>query len=137
MCEELAVAAMYDIPIKCIILNDGHLGLIRQAEELFYNMHFEVDTWYEKQPSEIMQPVIARSRVSDDASVRNMKRLVDFVKFAEAYGVPAETVEQPTELKPALQRAMTIPGPYIINIIIDRATDASTGASLDKIIERE
>jgi tartronate-semialdehyde synthase len=137
MCEELAVAAMYDVPVKCIILNDGHLGLIRQAEELFYNMHFEVDTWYEKQPSKIVQPVIARSRVSDDPPIRNMQRLVDFVKFAEAYGVPAETIEKPTDIKPALQRAMNISGPYIINIIIDRATDASTGASIDKIIERE
>ena len=47
MCEELAVAAMYNVPIKCIILNDGHLGLIKQAEELNYGFNFAVDTWYE------------------------------------------------------------------------------------------
>lgn len=65
------------------------------------------------------------------------RRLVDFLLFAKAYGVPAERVEKPEEIRDALRRAVETEGPCIIDIIIDRATNASTGASIDKIVERE
>jgi tartronate-semialdehyde synthase len=115
MCEELAVAAMYNVPIRTIILNDGHLGLIRQAEELYYEFHYEVDTWY---------------------SVEDRMHLVDFVKFAEAYGVKAERVERPEDIRPAFERMIKAQGPYIVEIIIDQGTNTPGGASIDKIIER-
>jgi len=44
--EEFAVTVMHEMPFTTIIFNDGHLRLICQAEELMYNMHYEVDTWY-------------------------------------------------------------------------------------------
>jgi tartronate-semialdehyde synthase len=138
MCEELAVAAMYKIPIKCIILNDGHLGLIRQAEELIYNMHYEVDTWYEgEKPTRLEAAKITSSNPGHNPSTSKINRLVDFVKFASAYGVAAERVEKPSEIKAALQRSVAKDEPYVIEIMIDRSTNASTGASLDKVIERE
>ena len=75
-------------------------------------MDFEVQTWYED-------------------------NLVDFVKFAEAYGAYGERVEKPDDIKPALQRAIATGKPAIIDIIVERDTDASMGASLDKINEYE
>jgi tartronate-semialdehyde synthase len=118
MCEELAVASMYNIPIITVILDDGYLGLIRQASELFYNMNFEVEIRYD----------------------RVNKRLVDFIKLGEAFGISGEWVEKPTEIKTAFERGIEANKngrPYIIDILIDRGTNASTGGSIDNIVERE
>ena len=45
--EELPVAVMYNIPFVCIILNNGYLGLIRQAEKYNFDMDYEVQIWYD------------------------------------------------------------------------------------------
>ncbi len=58
--EELAMAVMCNVPIAIVVINNGYLSLIRQAEKYNYDMNFEVETWYQYQ-------------------------LMDFVKFAEAY----------------------------------------------------
>ena len=115
MAEELAVAAMYNIPIRTIILNDGHLGLIRQAEEVLYEFHYEVDTWYD---------------------VEDSMHLMDFVGFSKAYGVKGERVERPEGIRPALERAAKAKGPYVVEVIIDRGTNTSFGPSIDRITER-
>jgi len=116
--EELAVAVMYNIPVAFIILNDGHLGLIRQAEKYFYSMHYEVDTWY------------------TDRFI-GYPRLIDFVKLAESFGAIGERVEKPGDLKGAFERAAKADHPYIIDVIIHRETDVSTGTSIDAIVERQ
>ncbi len=110
--EELAMAVMYDVPIIIIVINNGYLSLIRQAEKYNYDMNFEVKTWYQYQ-------------------------LMDFVKFAEAYGAYGERVEKPQDIKPALQRAVDSHRPAVIEIIVERETDASMGVALDKITEYE
>lgn len=110
--EELAMAVMYDLPIIVIVLNNGYLSLIRQSEKYGYDMNFEVKTWYQD-------------------------RLMDFVKFAEAYGAYGQRVEQPQDIRPALQKAVASGRPSVIEVIVDRETDASMGASLDKIVEYE
>ncbi len=116
-CEELAVAVMYKVPFITVILNDGHLGLIRQAEELLYDFHYEVDTWYKDR-------------------VVTFDKFIDFVKLAEAFGAEGERVEKPQEIKGAFERASKADKSYVIDIITDRKTNVSTGTSLDSVIER-
>jgi tartronate-semialdehyde synthase len=128
MCEELAVAAMYNVPIKVIILNDGHLGLIKQAEELNYGFNYAVDTWYEVAMPPLEVPVPA----GDPA----YSHYIDFVKFADAFGVQGTRVERPEEIKPAFQRAVEAEGPYVVEVIIG-FTNTSGGATIEKIVERE
>jgi len=113
--EELAVAAMYNIPIIIIIIDNGYLSLIRQQEKYLYNMdslYYEVNTWYRGQ-------------------------LADFSNLDKVYGVYAERVDKPSEIQPAFQRAIDSKRPSIINIVVERETDASMGVSLDNIVIRE
>ena len=110
--EEMALAVMHDIPIIVIVINNGYLSLIRQAEKHVYDMNFEVNTWYNG-------------------------TMMDFVKFAETYGAYGQRVEAPSEIKVALSRAVESNRPSIVEIIVERETDASMGASLDKIVEYE
>jgi tartronate-semialdehyde synthase len=110
--EELAVPVMYQIPFLIIVINNGYLSLIRQAEKYVYDMEYEVDIWYDRQK-------------------------VDFVKLAEAYGAYAERVTEPDNIKDAFQRGIDSKKPAIIDIIVERETDASMGSALDAIVEHE
>jgi acetolactate synthase I/II/III large subunit len=42
----------------------------------------------------------------------------DFVKMSESFGVPAERVFTPEELRPAVQRMLSTPGPYLLDIMV-------------------
>ncbi len=110
--EELAVAVMYEVPFLIVVINNGYLSLIRQAEKYLYDMEYEVEIWYEDQK-------------------------VDFVKLAEAYGAYGERVTDPNNIKDAFQRGIDSGKPAIVDIIVEREADASMGASIDAIVERE
>ncbi|MGE5838427.1 MAG: thiamine pyrophosphate-binding protein, partial [Deltaproteobacteria bacterium] len=45
--DALPVAVMYKVPFVIVVLNNGYLGLIRQAEKYMYDMNFEVQIWYD------------------------------------------------------------------------------------------
>ena len=38
--QELATISYYNLPIKIVVINNGHLGMIRQLQYLFYNARF-------------------------------------------------------------------------------------------------
>lgn len=114
--EELPVAVMYGVPFIIVVLNNGYLGLIRQAEKYVYDMNFEVQIWYDS---------------------INGGLGFDFVKFAEACGAKGERVTDPNELKAAFARGVASGGAYVIDVICERETDCSMGASIAAVREFE
>jgi len=108
----MAMACHYNVPILVVVINNGYLSLIRQAEKYGYDMNFEVATWYGG-------------------------RLVDFVQWAQAYGAYAERVEEPGDIKAAFRRAIDSGRPALVEIVVEREADASMGPSLDQITECE
>ncbi len=147
--EELPVAVMYKVPFVCIVLNNGYLGLIRQASKYNFEMDYEVQLWYdgmvEEEAVEFPRLAVADRTTgvgrADAARGRpepeNQGRGFDFVKFAEACGATGERVTDPKEIRGALQRAVDSGVPYVLDIIIERETDASMGVSIDAIREFE
>ena len=147
--QQLPVAVMYNVPFVCIVLNNGYLGLIRQAEKYIYDMNYEVQIWYDSlRASESVQ--LARmgaagqgvgAGVVDSVEARlepaNQGRGFDFVKFAEACGTMGERVTEPNELKAAFKRGVESGIPYIVEVILERETDCSMGMSIDAIKEFE
>jgi tartronate-semialdehyde synthase len=109
---------MYHVPVLTLIVNNGYLSLIRQAQKYQFNMNYEVSVWYDGE-----------------------NKMIDFVKFAEAFGAWGERVESPEEIRPAIQRALQwmekTKKPAILDIVVERETDASMGASIDKVREFE
>jgi acetolactate synthase-1/2/3 large subunit len=86
---ELATVANYQLPIKIVIMNNGHLGMVRQWQELFHQnrlSHVELDTF------------------------------PDAVKLAEAYGLRGMTLDDPKSLAQALHEAASTPGPCLVNV---------------------
>jgi len=147
--DALPVAVMYRIPILVVVLNNGYLGLIRQAEKYNFDMEYEVQIWYDSlESAESLR--MARSAAAGAKPVRgsgdlastavvpeNEGRGFDFVKFAEACGAMGERVTDPKEIKAALRRGVDAGIPYVVDIIMERETDCSMGVSIDKIREFE
>ncbi len=86
---ELATIANHKLPVKIIVMNNGHLGMVRQWQEMFYN-----------------------NRLS---SVQ-LDSFPEVEKLAGAYGFTGRTVESPRMLRDALETAVNEPGPYLLNV---------------------
>jgi len=90
--QELATAVYYKLPVKVAILNNGYLGMVRQWQELFYNRRYSY--------TEITGP--------------------DFVKLAESYGAVGMRVNQKSQVREAVEEALRVPGPVVIDFPIER-----------------
>jgi tartronate-semialdehyde synthase len=144
--DALPVAVMYKVPFVIVVLNNGYLGLIRQAEKYMYDMNFEVQIWYDSLRAVMAEQVPVamaagrRGAVSVERATQvaeNEGRGFDFVKFAEACGAGGERVTDPKEIKAALKRAVESGLPYVVDIIMERETDCSMGVAIDAIREFE
>jgi tartronate-semialdehyde synthase len=142
--DALPVAVMYKVPFVIVVLNNGYLGLIRQAEKYMYDMNFEVQIWYDSlraiQAEQAPMAMAAGGRGAVNVErvtqvAENEGRGFDFVKFAEACGAAGERVTDPKEIKAALKRGVESGLPYVVDIIMERETDCSMGVAIDAIRE--
>jgi len=109
--QELATIVQENIAIKIAIIDNGYLGMVRQWQELFYGRRY------------------VGVRLSGP----------DFVKIAEAYGLPGLKVKDKREVVPAIQRAMEHQGPFLIDFIVEPEENVfpivPPGATLVEAIE--
>ncbi len=89
--QELATAAEQGLDIKIIILNNRHLGLVRQQQTLFYDKNL---------------------------SAVKFQQNVDFVLTARAMGLKAVDLGASDNPLEALESALLEHGPWVINLPI-------------------
>ena len=89
--QELATAAEENVAVKVILLNNAHLGLVRQQQELFYGGRYHA----------------SRFEVT-----------ADFVAIARGFGVAGVDLGDSADPLDALQSALSAPGPCLINVPI-------------------
>jgi tartronate-semialdehyde synthase len=135
--DALPVAVMYKVPFLIIVLNNGYLGLIRQAEKYMYEMEYEVQICYKMAAAGTGTAVGSLEPGEVAYLPENEGRGFNFVKFAEACGAAGEQVTDPNEIAAALKRGVESGIPYVVDIILERDTDCSMGASIDAIREFE
>ena len=92
--QELATAAYYNIPVKVIILNNGYLGMVRQWQELFFERRYSATHVENGNP--------------------------DFVAVAKGFGVEGFRITKPEEVRPVLEKALSIDGPVIIDCHVEK-----------------
>jgi tartronate-semialdehyde synthase len=118
--EEAAVAVQYKIPFVLVMVNNGYMGLIRQSE-LPYEMDFAVDLSYEGSSSDTYG--------------------MDHVAVMEAMGATGRRVTQPEDIKPALEWAIRTSEerqiPVLIEVIVERTTNAAMGTAINSVNEFE
>ena len=111
--QELAVLGQENrLPVKIAIINNGFLGMVRQWQQIFY------DKRYTGTP--IVSP--------------------NFVKLADAYGIPALAVSKPGDVVGAIEEANATPGPFLIDFRVKEEVNVypmvAPGAAVDDLIRR-
>jgi acetolactate synthase-1/2/3 large subunit len=89
---EFATAVQENANIKICIINNGYLGMVRQWQQLFY------DARYAETP--ISSP--------------------DYVKLADAYGMPGYRVTKLEEAIPTMRKAQEHKGPVVIEFVVEQ-----------------
>jgi acetolactate synthase-1/2/3 large subunit len=89
--QELATLAELNLDVKVIIMNNGHLGLVRQQQEFFYRRKY------------------IASKFSGKHS---------FKKIAAAFGIRAFEINSERQMDKVLSRALQAKGPSLIDIDI-------------------
>ena len=109
--QELATVVQEKVAVKIAIINNGYLGMVRQWQELFYGRRY------------VATPLSGP----------------DFVKIAEAYGIPGLRVRRKAEVVPAIRQAMEEQGPFLIDFMVEPEENVfpmvPPGASLAEIWE--
>ena len=93
-------------------MNNSFLGMVRQWQEFFFESRYA--------GTPLLGP--------------------DFVKIAEAHGIPARRVTEQEEVLPAIAFARATPGPVLIDFRVEREEAVypmvPTGADLGAMIRR-
>ncbi len=109
---ELATIVENKLPVKFAILNNGFLGMVRQWQEIFFESSY-VSTGFSGNP--------------------------DFVRLAEAYGIKGIRVTDKTQVKSAVEEAISHDGPVLIDFIVEQEENVypmiPSGMTVGDIIE--
>ena len=109
---ELSTAVQEGANVKIAIMNNNFLGMVRQWQEFFFEKRY---------------------------SAVNMTS-PDFVKIAEAHGIPARLVTKPEEVTDAIAFARNTPGPVVLEFRVEKEEAVfpmvPTGAALDQMLRR-
>jgi len=102
--QELATAKMANINAKTIIMNNQHLGMVVQWEDLMY------------------ESVRGQTILCDKNNIGgpdNIEAIYpDFIKIAEGFGVAGRRVFKREDLRAAIREMIEYDGPYVLEVIV-------------------
>ena len=109
--QEIATMIQEGIPVKMAIFNNGYLGMVRQWQQFFHGRRYSA--------TPIWSP--------------------DYIRLAEAYGIPGWRVESSDQVASAVGQAVTHPGPALVEFMIEQEANVypmiPPGGSLSEPIE--
>jgi len=107
--QELGIIQQYQLPVKIVLLNNEHLGMVRQWQELFFDRRYA---------STIMTNP-------------------DFVQIAQGYTIPARRVKRREELEEAVRELIERDGPGFLEVRVEKEDNVfpmiPSGASVSEI----
>ena len=109
---ELATIVQEKLKINIAIVNNGYLGMVRQWQQFFYESNYEAT------------PLVSP----------------DFVKLADAHGIPGRAVRTRAEVASAVEEARSCDGPFLINFMVEKEDSVypmiPAGSALHEMIRR-
>ncbi len=90
--QELGTILQYKLPVKVIILNNSFLGMVRQWQDLFMDKRYA--------STQLLNP--------------------DFIKVAEAYGIPGKRVEKREDLESAIDEMLAADTAYLLEVHVEK-----------------
>ncbi len=107
--QELGVIFQHQVPVKIVVLNNDHLGMVRQWQELFFDKRYASTV--------MVNP--------------------DFVKIAEGYHIEAKRVSERKNLKAGVQEMIASDMPYFLEVKVEKEANVfpmiPSGASVSDI----
>lgn len=107
--QELGTIFQNKTPVKIVVLNNEHLGMVRQWQELFFERRY------------------ASTIMSNP----------DFVKIAEGYDIKARRVSERADMKEAVAEMMASKDAYFLEVVVEKEDNVfpmiPTGASVSEI----
>jgi acetolactate synthase-1/2/3 large subunit len=108
--QELATIVQEGLPIKIAIINNGYLGMVRQWQELFHERRYSATPMWSP----------------------------NFVKVAEAYGIPGMAITHQDQVEDAINTAYATPGPVLLEFQVEREVNVfpmvAPGASIHEML---
>ena len=96
--QEMAVAAMTDLPVLFMVLNNAGFISIKGGQMHNFGRTTVVD--FQKRDGSLYSP--------------------NFCEAAHAFGLHAQRITAPDEVQPAVKRALATKGPALIEVMVDR-----------------
>ncbi|TAI48952.1 biosynthetic-type acetolactate synthase large subunit [Flagellimonas allohymeniacidonis] len=107
--QELGVIFQHNVPVKIVVLNNDHLGMVRQWQELFFESRYA-------------------STVMTNP---------DFVKIAEGYHITSKRVSERSELSSTVQEMIASKDPFFLEVRVEKEDNVfpmiPSGASVSDI----
>ena len=110
--SELSTIVQEGLKINIAIINNGYLGMVRQWQEFFYERNYE------------STPLVSP----------------DFVKLADAHGIPGRDVRTRADVQAAVDEARTSKGTFLLNFHVEKEDSVypmiPAGNALHEMIRR-
>tara|TARA_B100000700_G_scaffold64608_2_gene71251 strand:- start:14426 stop:16195 length:1770 start_codon:yes stop_codon:yes gene_type:complete len=105
--QELATCKCENLPVKVLLLNNQHLGMVVQWEDRFMEG---------RRAHTYLGPVDHDEAKGKGNSAYAVERYPDFVQIAKGYGCGAATVSRKEDLEAALIEMIEYDGPYVLDV---------------------
>jgi acetolactate synthase-1/2/3 large subunit len=107
--QELATVHCEKLPVKVIVLNNQHLGMVVQWEDRFHDGN-RAHTY--------LGPIHLPEAVGQGEGEVPDSIYPDFVEIARGFGVKARQVRQKSDVIDALKEMIAHPGPYVLDVLV-------------------
>jgi len=105
--QELATLHCEKLPVKVLLLNNQHLGMVVQWEDRFHSGN-RAHTY--------LGPIDHAEACGKGDSIYATQRYPDFVAIAKGYGCAAASVSRKADLVGALEEMINYPGPFVLDV---------------------
>ncbi len=105
--QELATCFCEKMPVKVLLLNNQHLGMVVQWEDRFMDGN-RAHTY--------LGPIDDKEALGQGEGAFAAERYPDFVSIAKGYGCGSATVSKKADLNAALKEMIAYDGPYVLDV---------------------
>lgn len=108
--QELGVCSQHNVAVKVLLLDNEHLGMVRQWQELFFERRYS--------SVELTNP--------------------DFIKISEGFGVKGKKITDASELESSVKEMLDHDGPYVLHVMVQKEENVfpmiASGKAVDEIV---
>ena len=105
--QELATCFCEKLPVKILLLNNQHLGMVAQWEDRFMQGN-RAHTY--------LGPIDDLEATGNGETAFVQKRYPDFVQIAKGYGCGAAEVSRKQDLEAAINEMISYDGPFVLDV---------------------